>query len=65
LPAGIDTTDAPFGLDPRNPFPDALVLDSAEQATTEQAISAFNSTIAAVAAANNAALVDSTPSSTA
>ena len=58
LPAGIDTTDAPFGLDPRNPFPDALVLDSAEQATTEQAISAFNSTIAAVAAANNAALVD-------
>ncbi len=55
--AGIDTTK-PFGFHPQNPFPDALVLDSAEQATTEQAISAFNSTIAATAAANNAAVVD-------
>ena len=54
---GIDTTQ-PFGLDPRNPFPDALVLDAGEQATAAQAISAFNNTIALVASANNAALVD-------
>ncbi len=55
--AGIDTTK-PFGFHPQNPFPDALVLDSAEQATTEQAISAFNGSIAAIAATNNAAVVD-------
>lgn len=55
--AGIDTTQ-PFGLSPYNPFPDALVLDAGEQATAAAAISAFNSTIASVAAANGAALVD-------
>ncbi|MGA7159424.1 MAG: SGNH/GDSL hydrolase family protein [Bacteroidota bacterium] len=57
LPAGIDTTK-PFGFHPQNPFPDALVLDSAEQATTEQAISDFNNTISASATQFNAAVVD-------
>ncbi len=54
---GIDTTQ-PFGLDPRNPFPDALVLDAGEQATAAQAITAFNSAITAAATTNGAALVD-------
>ncbi len=55
--AGIDTTQ-PFGLDPRNPFPDALVLDAGEQAIAAAAITSFNATIASVAAANGAAVVD-------
>ena len=55
--AGIDTTQ-PFGLVPTNPFPDALVLDAGEQATAATAISAFNATIAEVAAGNGAAVVD-------
>jgi len=55
--AGIDTTK-PFGFHPQNPFPDALVLDADEQATASAAISAFNSTIATVAAANGAAVAD-------
>lgn len=55
--APIDTTK-PFGLDPRNPWPDALVLDAGEQLTAGSAVSSFNITIAAVAGARNAALVD-------
>jgi len=54
---GIDTTK-PFGLDPRNPWPNALVLDATEQTSCTNAISAFNATIATVAAANGAAVVD-------
>lgn len=57
LPAGIDTTK-PFGLHPQNPFPNALVLDADEQAICANAISSFNSTIASVASANGAAIVD-------
>jgi len=57
LPAGIDTTK-PFGLDPRNPWPDALVLDPTEQATATASVQAFNSSIATVAAANHAVVVD-------
>ncbi len=57
LPAGIDTTKA-FGLDPRNPWPDALVLDASEQATAAASVQAFNSAIASVAAVNHAAVVD-------
>ena len=55
--AGIDTTK-PFGFHPQNPFPDALVLDAGEQTTAAQAITSFNNTIASVAAANGAAVVD-------
>jgi lysophospholipase L1-like esterase len=57
LPAGIDTTK-PFGLDPRNPWPDALTLDADEQATAGAAVTSFNATIASIAAANNAPVVD-------
>ncbi|MEW5799385.1 MAG: SGNH/GDSL hydrolase family protein [Bacteroidota bacterium] len=57
VPAGIDTT-AMFGLNYLNPIPDALILDSAEQATAANAIAAYNQTIAQVAAAKNAAVVD-------
>ncbi|HTR82501.1 MAG TPA: SGNH/GDSL hydrolase family protein [Bacteroidota bacterium] len=57
IPAGIDTT-MPFGFHPLNPFPDALVLDANEQAVTEQSIADFNGTIASVAAANGAVVVD-------
>ena len=55
--APIDTTK-PFGFHPQNPWPDALVLDAAEQTTAGDAVAAFNSTIATVAAARGAALVD-------
>ncbi|MCX6138373.1 MAG: SGNH/GDSL hydrolase family protein [Ignavibacteriales bacterium] len=54
---GIDTTK-PFGFDPRNPFPDALVLDAGEQQTAAAATSAFNGTIAAKVAAKGCALAD-------
>jgi hypothetical protein len=57
LPAGIDTTK-PFGLHPQNPLPDALILDASEQTVAANAVAAFNATIAASAAKNNAALVD-------
>ncbi len=57
LPAGIDTTK-PFGVHPQNPWPNALVLDATEQSACATAIAAFNSTIATVAAANGAAVVD-------
>ena len=54
---GIDSTQ-PFGLHPANPFPNAYVLDSLEQTIAVQAVANFNETIATVAAANNAKLVD-------
>jgi lysophospholipase L1-like esterase len=57
LPAGIDTTK-PFGLHPQNPWPNALVLDADEQVICANAVSSFNSTIASVANANGAAVVD-------
>jgi lysophospholipase L1-like esterase len=57
LPAGIDTTQ-PFGFHPQNPWPDALVLDADEINTCAATVSAYNQTIAAVAAAKNAAVVD-------
>jgi len=53
---GIDTTQ-PFGLDPRNPIPDALVLDAGEQTIATNAITAFNATIANVVANTSGAVV--------
>lgn len=53
----IDTTQ-PFGFDPHNPWPNALVLDSTEQVVASNAVAAFNLTIASVAAANNAVVFD-------
>jgi len=55
--AGIDTTK-PFGFHPQNPWPDALILDADEIASATTAVNNFNSTIATVAAAHHAALVD-------
>lgn len=55
--APIDTTK-PFGFHPQNPWPDALTLDASEQAVAGDAVTAFNATIATVAAAKGAALVD-------
>ena len=57
LPANINTKQ-PFGFHPQNPFPDALVLDSAEQAVAAKAVLDFNAAITASAAADGAALFD-------
>jgi hypothetical protein len=57
VPSGIDTT-ANFGLDYRNPIPDALILDSLEIAMANNALTAYNQTIASVTTAKNALLVD-------
>jgi hypothetical protein len=57
VPPGIDTTKM-FGLDYRNPIPDALILDSAEIAAANTALTAYNQTIKTVTTAKNAALVD-------
>ena len=57
LPLGIDTTKA-FGFDPRNPWPDALVLDSVEIATAKASTSDFNTVIQNVATAKGFGMVD-------
>lgn len=57
VPLGVDTTKQ-FGFHPQNPFPDAFVLDSDEITTANNAVSAYNSTIAALANANGYGLVD-------
>jgi hypothetical protein len=57
IPAGIDTTK-PFGFDPRNPWPDALILDADEIVTAATATAAFNTQIANVATAKGFGLVD-------
>ena len=57
LPTGIDTTK-PFGFDPQNPWPDALVLDPDEITVAKQATTDFNSVISNVANANQFGLVD-------
>ncbi|MDH7514521.1 MAG: SGNH/GDSL hydrolase family protein [Bacteroidota bacterium] len=44
IPSRIDTTK-PFGLDPRNPWPDALVLDIQELTSVSSAIQAYNASI--------------------
>ena len=53
----LDTTK-PFGFHPQNPWPDALILDADEIASAVTAVNNFNSTIATVAAAHGAAVVD-------
>ena len=57
IPAGIDTTQA-FGLHPQNPWPDALILDEDEIATTNNVITSYNTTIYDLVVANNFTLVD-------
>ncbi len=53
----LDTTKA-FGLDPKNPIPDALVLDDGEVATAAQSVSDFNATISSIASAKGWGLVN-------
>ncbi len=53
----LDTTKA-FGLDPKNPWPDALILDPSEITTAKNATAAFNTTISAVAGAKGFGLVN-------
>ncbi|HEY6952193.1 MAG TPA: SGNH/GDSL hydrolase family protein [Bacteroidota bacterium] len=57
IPPQIDTTK-PFGFHPQNPWPNALALDSTEQAMAEAAINSFNTTISTVAASKGAVLFD-------
>lgn len=45
VPLGVDTTKL-FGFDPQNPFPDPFVLDPDEITSANNAVSAFNTTIA-------------------
>ena len=47
IPLGVDTTQA-FGFDPRNPWPDALILDENEINTAKTSTADFNSAIAGV-----------------
>lgn len=49
LPAGYDTLQAPFGLSPQNPIPDALVLDKDEITNILNIISQYNSVISSAA----------------
>lgn len=53
----LDTTKA-FGLDPKNPIPDALVLDDGEINTAAQSVSDFNATISSIASAKGWGLVN-------
>ena len=53
----LDTTQL-FGLHPKNPWPDALVLDPTEVATAINAINAYNASIASVASSKGFALND-------
>ncbi len=57
LPPGIDTTK-PFGLDPRNPWPDALTLDASEISTVETTTADYNNTISTLASKYGFGLVD-------
>lgn len=47
-----------IGLSSANPFPNAVVLDSAETATASATVTAYNSAIASLAAAKGFGLVD-------
>jgi len=53
----LDTTQA-FGLHPKNPWPDALILDAGEITTAKNATSAFNSSISSIANAKGFGLVN-------
>lgn len=58
IAAGILDTTQVFGLHPKNPWPDALILDPTEIATAKSATAAYNNTISAVANAKGFAFVN-------
>lgn len=53
----LDTTQA-FGLHPKNPWPDALILDASEISAAKTATAAYNASISSIAAAKGFGLVD-------
>jgi len=58
IAAGILDTTKAFALRPKNPWPDALILDAGEITTAKNAVAAFNSSISSVAAAKGFGLVN-------
>ncbi len=58
ISAGILDTTKLFGLDPKNPWPDALILDASEITTAKNATTAYNNFILGVANSKGFGLVD-------
>lgn len=58
IAAGILDTTQVFGLHPKNPWPDALILDTDEITTAKNATAAFNASISAIATAKGFGLVN-------
>ncbi len=58
ITAGILDTNQVFGLHPKNPWPDALILDASEITTARNATSAYNTAITSIAAGKGFGLVD-------
>lgn len=58
IAAGILDTNQVFGLHPKNPWPDALILDAGEITTAKNATATFNSSISGIAAAKGFGLVN-------
>lgn len=58
IAGGILDTTKLFGLDPKNPWPDALILDASEITTAKNATSAYNNYIAGLANSKGFGLVD-------
>jgi lysophospholipase L1-like esterase len=58
IAGGILDTNQVFGLHPKNPWPDALILDAGEINTAKTATAAFNTTIANIASAKGFGLVN-------
>jgi lysophospholipase L1-like esterase len=58
IAAGIIDTTKPFGLDPKNPWPDALILDAGEITTAKNATAAFNTSISSIAGSKGFGLVN-------
>ncbi len=58
IAGGILDTSQAFGLHPKNPWPDALILDASEITTAKNATTAFNSSISTVATAKGFGLVN-------
>ncbi len=58
IAAGILDTTQLFGLHPKNPWPDALILDPGEASTAISIIQAYNTTISSIQNAKGFALAD-------
>jgi len=58
IAGGILDTSQAFGLHPKNPWPDALILDASEISTAKNATTAYNTSIASIAAAKGFGLVN-------